>query len=301
MEKFGIQSGNSPSGKAPPAWAGLASALLLGIRDNLDSDLAQVFSAAGCTHVLALSGMHLAILSGVITFLLRLCMGIRPASLLGAVLIVIYIFLAGAQPSLVRAGIIYLLGVLALWGFLKKDPLSLLALSFILQIFIQRESGTSLSFILSYLALLGILITGKTIHELLQAYVPEILNQSLSASLGAIIATMAITAYYFGVIRPIGIIAGLFIMPLSSLFMILALISLVLVSFVPILFDPLSFILNLVYRLMEIIVSVAGKVPGLKTPNFIPVLLVSLAIVILLECLKYWNRKYRRRVTSFEI
>ncbi|MDR0710604.1 MAG: ComEC/Rec2 family competence protein, partial [Spirochaetaceae bacterium] len=42
-------------------WGGLSLALLLGMRDNLDTQLAQSYKNAGCAHVLALSGMHLAI------------------------------------------------------------------------------------------------------------------------------------------------------------------------------------------------------------------------------------------------
>ena len=296
MEKFRI---DNRQGNAP-VWGGLASALLLGIRDNLDSDLTSAFVNAGCSHVLALSGMHLAILSSVIALVLHLFMGIKPASLIGAIFIVIYIFLAGAQPSLVRAGIMFLLGTLALWGYLKKNPLSILAIAFIIQIFIQKDSGTSVSFILSYLALIGILVTGKTIHELLRGRIPEILNQGFSASLGAIIATAAVTAYYFGVLRPIGIIASLIITPLASIFMILAFGTLVLISFFPILFEPLSNVLGLLYRLIEIVVYQAGRVPGLKTPNFIIILIVSLSLVFFLEYLKHRDRIYRSSIASFD-
>ena len=309
MEKFGIEAGSTPGGSVPggsssgrkaPSWAALASALLLGVRDDLDSDLKEAFTSAGCTHVLALSGMHLAILSASLVFLLRLFIGVRPAALIGAFFIIVYIFLAGAQPSLVRAGIMYLLGTLALWGFLKKNFLSLLAMAFILQIFIQRESGISLSFILSYLALLGILCTGETIHELLLGRIPEVLNKGLSASLGAVIATAAVTSYYFGVLRPIGIIASLLIMPLASLFMILALSALALVSLLPFLFGLFDFILSLLYRLMETVVFLAGKVPGIKARDFLLVLVISLLLAAALEFLKYHDRKYRRSIISFD-
>ena len=304
MEKFGIQAGSNTGGNTsakPPPWGGLASALLLGIRDNLDSDLTQVFNKAGCAHVLALSGMHLAILSSVIAFLLRLCMGIRPASLISAVFVVVYIFLAGSQPSLVRAGIIFLLGTLALLGYLKRNALSLLAMAFILQIFIQKESGISISFILSYLALIGILWTGESIHELLRGRVPEILNRSLSASLGAVIATLAVTAFYFGEIHPIGIIASIIVMPVASVFMVLSFGSLILISIIPFLFTPLNVVLTIVFKLLEFFVNAAGKVPGFSIPSFIPVIAVSAGLVFLLEYLKYRDRIYRRSIASIDI
>ncbi|MDR0314272.1 MAG: ComEC family competence protein [Treponema sp.] len=284
-----------------PAWASLASALLLGIRDNLDTDFTTAFKNAGCAHVLALSGMHLAILSSVIFFVFRMMLGMRKASIISAVFVVVYVFLAGEQPSLVRSGIIYLLGTIALLGFLKRDALSLLALAFILQIFIQNESGVSVSFILSYTALIGILITGETIHGLLRGRVPEILSRSLSTSLGAVIATAGVTAYYFGALWPIGVIAGIFVMPLISLFIVLAFVALVLICIIPILFEPISFVLTLVYRLLEFIVSFAGNVPGFRTDNFLPVLIISLVLAALLEFLKSIDNRSRGYIASFEV
>jgi competence protein ComEC len=275
--------------------------LLLGIRDNLDTDFSISFRNAGCAHVLALSGMHLAILSSVIFFIFRMALGMRKASIISAVFVIIYIFLAGAQPSLVRSGIIYLLGTLALLGFLKKDVFTLLAMAFILQIFIQNESALRISFILSYTALIGILLTGETIHGLLRGRVPEILSRGLSTSLGAFVATAGVTAYYFGVIRPVGIIAGIFIMPLISLFMVLAFAALVLICIIPILFEPISFVLTIVYRLMEFMISLSGRVQGYATNNFLPVLAISLILAMLLEFLKAFDNKARGYIASFEI
>jgi competence protein ComEC len=298
LKKFRIEQGGANNA---PIWAALASALLLGIRDNLDTDYTTTFRNAGCAHVLALSGMHLAILSSVVFFILRIIIGMRKASIISAVFVVIYIFLAGAQPSLLRSGIIYLLGTMALLGFLKKDALTLLALAFVLQIFIQNESGVSVSFILSYTALIGILLTGETIHGLLRGRIPEILNRSLSTSLGAFIATAGVTAYYFGALWPVGLVAGIFVMPLISLFMVFAFAALILICIIPILFEPISFVLTLVYKLLEFIVSFAGKAPGFHTDNFLPVLIISLLLAALLEFVKFFDNKARGYITSFEV
>jgi competence protein ComEC len=296
LKRFRIEQNGSNNA---PVWAALASAMLLGIRDNLDTEFTTAFRNAGCSHVLALSGMHLAILSAIIFFIFRMFLGLRWASIISAVFVIIYIFIAGAQPSLVRSGIIYLLGTMALLGFLKKDALALLALAFILQIFIQKESGISISFILSYTALIGILVTGETIHTLLRGRIPEILNRSLSSSLGASIVTAGVTAYYFGTIWPVGIIAGIFLMPLISLFMVLAFAALILICIIPILFEPISFVLTLVYRLLEFFVSLFGKVPGIQTTNFLLVLFVSLFLAAMFELLRFFDKKSRERVASF--
>ena len=286
--------------RGAPVWAGLASALLLGVRDDLDVDLSAGFRNSGCSHILALSGMHLAIISGVLAFLLRRPLGIRWASLVGAVFIVFYVFVAGSQPSLVRAAIMYLIGTAAIWGFLKTQPLSLLCMAFIIQIIFQSETGVSISFILSYLALFGILTLGGSIHSLLRGRVPEIINSGISASLGAFIATAPVVAIYFSSLRPIGIIAGLVLAPLASLFMLLSLAALAF-SFLPLpLWDLLNFPLGLLYRLIKFLVSQAGHLPGLDFLNPVQVLIFSVTFWVVLLFLKNRDYNYRNSIASFD-
>jgi competence protein ComEC len=261
------------------------------VRDSLDGGAAQAFQAAGCSHVLALSGMHLAIISAVIAFFLRKPLGLRAAALAGGGLICAYVYLAGVQPSLVRAAIMYLLGVLAVWGNLKPRPLALLALAFLIQIALQPGSGYSLSFILSYLALGGILLMGEWFNEILRGRLPPVLAQGLSASLGAFLATLAVTSLYFGVLRPVGIVAGLIIMPLATVFMIGALGTLALSFAAPALAGPPGFALSLLADLQNALVSLAARAPGIAAPRPLPVLGFSLILTLLL-----WRLAARRRV-----
>jgi competence protein ComEC len=294
LEKFQSREGN-----VPPVWGSLASALLLGVRDDLDLDLSEDFMRSGCTHILALSGMHLAILSGVIAFLLKRPLGIRWASLVGAVFIVFYVFIAGSQPSLVRAAIMYLIATFALWASLKGVTLSLLGMAFIIQLLFQSETGTSLSFILSYLALFGMLTLGESFRSLFRGRLPDILSGGLSASLGAFIITSPVVAFCFGSLRFIGLLAGLIIAPICSLFMLFSLAALI-ASFLPFpLWNMLDFILTLVYRLIEFLVSAAGRVPGLSISN--PVLVMVFVVVLwgLVLFLQKKDRLYRDNIASF--
>ena len=295
LDKF-----QSRQGREAPVWGGLASALLLGMRDDLDVDLSREFMDSGCAHVLALSGMHLAILSGVLVFLIRRPLGIRWASLIGAVFIVVYVFVAGSQPSLVRSAIMYFIGCFALWGLLKGKPISLLCMAFIIQLVFQSESGISLSFILSYLALAGILTMGETFRSLFRGRLPEIINGSLSASLGAFIVSSTVVAAFFGTLRPIGIAASLLVVPLSSLFIVLALITLI-VSFIPLpLWDLLDFLCGWVYRSLEAVVSFAGRVPGITVSNPLPVLLFTIIFWLAIMFVKKRDYSHRSSVAPFD-
>jgi len=299
LERF--QNGRNSRGLAakPPIWGGLASALLLGMRDDLDVELSDGFRNSGCTHILALSGMHLAILSGILAFLIRKPLGIRWASLVGAIFVLVYVFVAGSQPSLVRAAIMYFIGTFAIWGLLKARPLSLLCMAFMIQLLFQGETGASLSFILSYLALLGILTLGEAVRDLFRGRLPEVLGAGLSASVGAFVFTAPVVALYFASVRPIGILAGLIAAPVASIFMILSLAALA-ASFLPFpVWNIFDFILARIYRLLELFVGLAGRVPGFSASNPVTVLIFSLIICLLIYFLHTRNGRYRNSVAPF--
>ena len=290
-QRFADSSGNAP-------WSGLALALLLGIRDNLDTGFSAQYRDAGCSFLLALSGMHLAVLIGIISFLLKKPLGLRPAAISGACIIVAYCFIVGPLPSLNRSALMYLLGVLAVLGMLKRDALLLLCMAFLIQLVLTPQAGLSLSFMLSYLALAGILIIGNLINNIFKGTVPSFFLQPVSASLGAFIATAGIVTWFFNDLRPVGIIASLILAPLTMVFMLGSMVWLGL----DLLFSSLSFLigtpLSLMYWLMEKTASLASYVPGIRAHPLV-VLFVSLLITALLVWLDYRRCKASGRLESF--
>jgi competence protein ComEC len=261
------------------AWGGLGLALLFGMKDDVDSTLSKQYREAGCSHVLALSGMHLAVVSAVLAFFLKKPLGLHAAAVIGAVFILVYVYLAGDFPSLNRAAIMYLLGTVIVLFNLPKDTLSVLAMTFVLQIIFQRGEGLSVSFILSYLALFGILVLGNPIYGFFRGWMPDPLGRSLAVSIAAFVCTAYVSAAFFSVLYPVGIIAGLVIVPLTTLFMMGALFAMA-VSFVPMpLPSLLSDSLSLLYAVISRIVAWASLPPALYTPNATLVLLATLAFI----------------------
>ena len=140
-------------------------------------------------------------------------------------------------------------------------------MTFLIQLVIRPSAGNSLSFILSYLAIAGILTMGEFLHGLFQGRVPEFLASPLSASLGAYLSTQVVAAG-FGVVRPAGALAGMVIVPLTTVFMI-AVIAALPISFVaPFLMRYLDLWLSLYYGLLERAVSLAALAPGLAAKGW---------------------------------
>jgi competence protein ComEC len=278
-------------------WGGLGLALLFGMKDDIDSTLSKQYREAGCSHVLALSGMHLAVVSAVLAFFLKKPLGLRAAAVVGAVFILVYVYLAGNFPSLNRAAIMYLLGTVIILFNLPKDVLSILAMTFVLQIIFQRNESLSVSFILSYLSLFGILVLSKPIYGFFRGWMPDPLGQSLAISIAAFLCTAYVSAAFFSVLYPVGIIAGVVVVPLTTLFMMGALFAMA-VSFIPLpLPSLLSDSLSLLYAAISRIVAWASLPPALSTPNAVVVLLATLAFIgfiLFLDRLKFRKSlKYR--------
>jgi len=294
-ERFARYSADTGGTPGDAAWGGLALALLLGIRDNLDSGLTALYRSAGISYILALSGMHLAVIIALVSFLLKKPLGLRPATIVGAVIIIAYCFVVGPLPSLYRSALMYILGALAVLGMLKRESLSILSMAFLVQLVLTPQAGVSLSFILSYLAMVGILVLGKSLGGILRGTIPGFLLGPFALSLGAFIGTAGVVAWVFGDLRPAGIIAGLVVAPLTTLFMIGSIIWLALDALLPTLSPLFAWPLSLLYRLMEGTARLASFLPGIQANPYL-VLLFSLLTAVLLIWLDFRLRAWRNRL-----
>jgi len=280
------------------AWGGLALALLLGVRDNLDSGLTTLYRNAGISYILALSGMHLAVIIALVSFLLKKPLGVRPAAIAGAVVIIAYCLIVGPLPSLYRSALMYVLGVLAVLGMLKRESLSVLSMAFVVQLVFAPQAGVSVSFVLSYLAMVGILVPGRSLGGLLRGRVPPFVLGPFALSVGAFVGTAGVVAWVFGDIRPVGIFAGLVVAPLTTVFMVGSMawlaVDVVLPGLSPLLSRPLS----LLYRAMEETARLAGFLPGVRVSPYL-VLLFSLVLAVGLVLLDRRLRARRGRLEPF--
>ncbi|MDR2702011.1 MAG: ComEC/Rec2 family competence protein [Spirochaetaceae bacterium] len=281
----------------PKTWGGLAAALLLGTRENLEGGLALSFRDAGLSHVLALSGMHLAFLSGLLAFALKRPLGKKGAVLAGLAFIVLYVFLVGPQPSLIRAAIMYVLGSCLVLSGITGQPFVLLGAAFLVQTLWEPASAYSLSFILSYTALGGLLAASGIIAGLLKGLLPDLPANGLGASVGAFLASAPVTAAFFGILRPAGIIAGLIAAPLSGLFMALSLAWLA-VGKIRLLGMILDRLLGALQFFLQWSVSLFARLPGIAAT--LPAVLISAPLIAAgLFVLAIRQKRYRSCLAPF--
>lgn len=148
------------------AQSALPKALLLGVRDGLDEEVNQDFRDAGIAHILAVSGLHVGLMMAVLLKLLRKAY-LSPKALLlvAGILLLSYSRLLDFSPSIVRASVLVMLWLLARVFKRRSDPLTNLALAFLVVLLIQPLDLFNIGFQLSFLAVLGIFTLGDWLRH----------------------------------------------------------------------------------------------------------------------------------------
>lgn len=188
----------------PGDTAGFLTALLTGDRGVVSERAYIALTEAGLAHILAVSGMHCAFLLALAGFLLQ---NRRMQVLLGVPLLAFYAALTGGSPSVLRACVMLSLPLLAVPVRRESDgPTSLLAALFLI-LLANPFAAASVSLQLSFAAMAGILwltpklyqgLVGEKKREKILRKIVHILAATFSASMGAMVFTVPLAAYYFG-------------------------------------------------------------------------------------------------------
>jgi competence protein ComEC len=227
----------------PEPQASLSQGILLGLRGGIPGDLRDAFSRTGTAHILAISGLNVGILAGILLSLFAWALGReRPTYLVLAFLgIWLYIFLSGLMPSAVRAGVMGSLFLVA--EGLGRQRWGLVALAFAAALMAGLSPSLlgEISFQLSFLAMAGLLVLAPPFQALgRRTALPQPLVDGAAYSLGAILATWPLVARYFGIVSLVGLPATLLALP--SLAGII--VSSALVAGLGLLFSPLGYALG---------------------------------------------------------
>lgn len=141
---------------------GVVEALSLGDKSRMSDDVRDAYAEAGASHLLALSGLHVGVLYALLMLTLGLVfrspMGKRLCHLLAALLLWAFAVLTGLSPSLVRAVTMFTVYAVVMTFGGDRSPLSALALAALVMLGIQPFSLFDVSFQLSFVSMLSILL-----------------------------------------------------------------------------------------------------------------------------------------------
>lgn len=247
----------------PEPESGLAQALVLGYRRSLDEIDRERFSITGLSHMIAISGSHITILSTILLeSLLFLGLRRRAAFYIITVFLAFYVILTGLQASAFRSAI---MGFLVLWAYqagrLSTLLNSLLISTSIMMVFNPQLLKADIGFQLSLAAVLGIIYIYPALKKINLFYNSK-LGDILSLTLACQLATAPILIYYFGrlsLIAPISNLLILWVFPFLLWTLVLAIIlSFIFPGLSLALFYPSYLLLKFVFVSVKILALIPG-------------------------------------------
>lgn len=277
------------------------AAVLLGAGGTLDPELRQSYAAAGASHILCVSGMHVGVIFMILNFLLKPLELARQTRALKAVLLILSIWLyaciTGLSPSVIRAATMF--SFVTVGGLVRRNTNifhSLTASLFILLV-LNPLLLFEVGFQLSYLAVFGIVLFQPLIVSLYHAKtkIGQYLFELLSVSIAAQIGTFPVSIYYFGQFPNYFILTNLSVITLSSVVIVTGIVLLT-ISFVPFLVKGVALILTGEIRVMNGIIEFVEQLPHSVTTDIdyhvLQVILLYLAIfslyLLVVRKRKHW-------------
>ena len=245
------------------------SALTIGDTKGLTQELRDAYNAAGTSHVLSLSGLHIGIIAMIISLFLLPLRYLKGGRWLisGCAMVLLwgFAFFSGLSASVIRAVLMFSIYIVAsVFTESRFSGFSSLSFAAFLMLLYQPLYLFDVSFQLSYVAVLSILLFYPLIVRKVQVksrwlrYVISALALSLSAQLG----TLPFILHYFGVFPTYFLISNLIVTPLSTFILFMAMVSLCL-SWIPILgtwiIVSLNFALQMLNGIMEWIQQWSGS------------------------------------------
>ena len=203
----------------PAREAALARGFVLGEDERIDPGTTEDFRRAGLSHLLAVSGQNVALLALLaMPVLAALGMPLRTRLLWMLGLIAVYVPLAGAGPSIQRAGIMGALSVLATLAGRRASRLYALAFAALVLLVLEPGIAADVGWQLSFAAVLGILLLAAPLRAAIAARIGargwrRALAEGAAMTIAATLATAPLIAFHFEAISTMTLVANLLALP----------------------------------------------------------------------------------------
>ena len=202
----------------PSPAAELLTGILFGQRSKLPEEVQENFRSAGTGHLLAVSGLHVGLVSALILGLWRL-LGLRGKLPLATAIVLVfgYAYLTGMRPSALRAAVMISFALGALLLERERDLPTTVALAALVTLLINPLYLFSIGFQLSYSATLSIIYLQPPLAEAaLKLKIPRFIRPLLTVTLAAQIGVLPLCAYYFQHIPAGALFFNLLLLPLMA-------------------------------------------------------------------------------------
>jgi len=199
----------------PEQQAGLLNGMLIGYREGLSDNVQEVFSDAGLTHIMAVSGANIAFIMMPLLFVfkkLRLRQIVSNIIVIG--ILVFFVFVTGFEASVMRAVI---MAIVILSGqILRREADIYTSLAFAAVLLLLQNPYTlfNIGFQLSFAATLSLVLFYRNIKSMIKIkLLPGFVSDTLAATVSAQLGVLPITALYFNKVSIISVASNLIVVP----------------------------------------------------------------------------------------
>ena len=200
-------------GAMPEREADLGISYLLGMKTYLPNDLAEEMRTVGLVHMVVASGAHLSIIVELVKRILKKISRLL-SLILSLLLIVLFMSMIGWTPSILRAGMMASLTLIA-WYFGRKiQPWRVILIVMAITLMMEPMFMVNVGWLMSFASYIGIMILGPMVTKYFYgARKPNAIGGMIITTLSATIMTLPITLYYYGSVSLINVVANVLILP----------------------------------------------------------------------------------------
>jgi competence protein ComEC len=241
--------------------AGAMSAIVLGDRGQIPKEINMAFRHTGTGHILVIAGLHMAMMTAMVIFILKLIRIPRPWQMgTGIFLVFTYALLTGGSIPVIRAAFMASVILASMSVELESDSLNSLCFAALILLLMDASNLFNTGFQLSFAAVAAIVILYTPIEKRL-SFCPKWLSAAVSVSTAAWIGITPLQIGHFGTVAPVALIANLFIVPLLDITVALGLVLALAGLWLAPLAWSLAGCLKVVFNLMVVVAFWFSSIP----------------------------------------
>lgn len=239
----------------------IIDSMVLGNSSNIPEDIKSIYSDTSTSHIFAISGLHISVLSLFILkltkkrmFIIRVLSPIIP--------VIFYIFLSGGHLSTIRSGIMLLILILSKLSLRKPDLINMLFFTGFIIVLSNVYAIMDIGFCMSFLATLGIVVLSDRLIKFLilqcnLTFLNMFALQSLSVCISANVFLIPFWVYTFKTINLLAPITNLIICILPPIILILSFLYVIICPFLPHSF--INYLINILVSIQNGLIDILSN------------------------------------------